>query len=557
MDQIDKSVMKDALVEAFAAFQLKKIIKNELLKAINEEKWITIHPHGDVEDEDGHKDYRRIKLEDGETPKEAIERIYKKDNGKTDKGEKGNEEVNGNKKETEDLSKRIQELEEKAKKFGGENTVLGKKYLNQAEELKKQQKQNEQLEFDKLKDDKDILNKLSEMSKKIDELYNKKWNYTYGTSERDKIESQLSELNEKASELSKKISLMGKSWDSPEGTRKLLKFEDGRFVVSTDKTTSWGTSTDYSYYSDFNKINELKEADKKGFEKAQKKKQEKQERVSRKVNYKKGEIPKAKSREEAEKIAEKYNLADNINYGTLSVDICNALNESANDIYSEFPKIRELNKEFGSLQAKNRNLIDEAFEVQGESLSVTIRERMESLRKKYGDEYFEKYYGDTKTVEKKITEKVKDILKKKIGVFRASGEIAHCRYTPPSQSGIVWNEKFKNSKNFDYTCEAGFHPQNSGSLKAIADHEFGHMIDRFVQLKGKSNSVSYRELESYYKTLSKNDIKSGLSEYASKTFAEFIAEGFSEYKNNPNPRPISQKIGNLLTKAYKEIEDYV
>lgn len=54
-----------------------KIILDEL-KAIIEvynDKWITIHPHGEDSD-----DYRRIKLEDGETPKEAIDRVYKKDN---------------------------------------------------------------------------------------------------------------------------------------------------------------------------------------------------------------------------------------------------------------------------------------------------------------------------------------------------------------------------------------------------------------------------------------------------------------------------------------------
>jgi predicted RNase H-like nuclease (RuvC/YqgF family) len=49
------------------------------LKAINE-RWITIHPHGEDSE-----DYRRLKIEDGETPKEAIERVFKKD----DKKEKG------------------------------------------------------------------------------------------------------------------------------------------------------------------------------------------------------------------------------------------------------------------------------------------------------------------------------------------------------------------------------------------------------------------------------------------------------------------------------------
>lgn len=65
----------------------QKVITGEDLKVFNglstiiNERWITIHPHGDVEDEDGKKDYRRLKLEDGESPKEAINRVY----GKSDK----------------------------------------------------------------------------------------------------------------------------------------------------------------------------------------------------------------------------------------------------------------------------------------------------------------------------------------------------------------------------------------------------------------------------------------------------------------------------------------
>ena len=49
--------------------ELNRLVKN----ASDEGKWITIKPHGEDSE-----DYRRIKLEDNETPKEAIERIYKK-----------------------------------------------------------------------------------------------------------------------------------------------------------------------------------------------------------------------------------------------------------------------------------------------------------------------------------------------------------------------------------------------------------------------------------------------------------------------------------------------
>lgn len=42
------------------------------LTASNEEKWITIKPHGEDSE-----DFRRLKLEDGESPEEAIKRVYK------------------------------------------------------------------------------------------------------------------------------------------------------------------------------------------------------------------------------------------------------------------------------------------------------------------------------------------------------------------------------------------------------------------------------------------------------------------------------------------------
>lgn len=48
--------------------------KTEYINKVDNERWITIHPHGEDSD-----DYRRLKLEDGETPKEAIDRVYKKE----------------------------------------------------------------------------------------------------------------------------------------------------------------------------------------------------------------------------------------------------------------------------------------------------------------------------------------------------------------------------------------------------------------------------------------------------------------------------------------------
>ena len=49
----------------------------------------------------------------------------------------------------------------------------------------------------------------------------------------------------------------------------------------------------------------------------------------------------------------------------------------------------------------------------------------------------------------------------------------------------------------------------------------------------------------------KDHIKNNLSQYAATNSSEFFAEAYSEYLNNPNPRPIAKKIGELLDEEIK------
>ena len=60
--------------ESDELFLTRLFIGEKMEYTVENERWITIKPHGDDSD-----DYRRIKLEDGETPKEAIDRIYGND----------------------------------------------------------------------------------------------------------------------------------------------------------------------------------------------------------------------------------------------------------------------------------------------------------------------------------------------------------------------------------------------------------------------------------------------------------------------------------------------
>jgi hypothetical protein len=48
-----------------------------------------------------------------------------------------------------------------------------------------------------------------------------------------------------------------------------------------------------------------------------------------------------------------------------------------------------------------------------------------------------------------------------------------------------------------------------------------------------------------------------LSAYGGKNIAEFIAESWGEYINNPTPRPLAKQIGDLMNAEYaKQFKDF-
>lgn len=93
----------------------------------------------------------------------------------------------------------------------------------------------------------------------------------------------------------------------------------------------------------------------------------------------------------------------------------------------------------------------------------------------------------------------------------------------------------------------GFHPKGCHTPESVVYHELGHLLD---DLCGLSKSYDFK---AYYDTLTKEDIKYGLSEYANKSPKEFIAEAFAEFTCNPQVRPIAKKVGELIDMFYRKL----
>lgn len=92
----------------------------------------------------------------------------------------------------------------------------------------------------------------------------------------------------------------------------------------------------------------------------------------------------------------------------------------------------------------------------------------------------------------------------------------------------------------------GFHPKGCYTPELILYHELGHLLNLLCDL---SCQKSFKE---YYNALTRADIENGLSQYAAKSVAEFIAEAFAEYMCNPAPRPIATKVVELLNESYQK-----
>lgn len=105
-------------------------------------------------------------------------------------------------------------------------------------------------------------------------------------------------------------------------------------------------------------------------------------------------------------------------------------------------------------------------------------------------------------------------------------------------------EKFTESKRRDEMT--GWSPEGCNSAKSVLDHELGHEIDKLIG--ASQDPVLCRMYEDMMKNGGGREV---LSAYGEKSVAEFIAEGYSEFVNSPDPRPMSKAIMQRLEELYQ------
>lgn len=239
----------------------------------------------------------------------------------------------------------------------------------------------------------------------------------------------------------------------------------------------------------------------------------------------------AKTIKEAEDYARNILGIENVSYKGVDVELANEWNRGLKESFDKFPEIRENFDFVGTIQERNKYIKEKLYpKVSKAFMSEYPNYTLEQLNphiKRYLDKVVPKIEPDTLAVS----------LNYEFG------------------SGVTVNSKFKTRQNFETdlrrTVEAKFSPIGTDTVKSVLDHEIAHQLDNMLKISDIDS------IQNLYNKYSEYELTNLLSTYAWKNnnpnkYGEFIAEGWSEYLNNENPREIAKEIGETIEREYEK-----
>lgn len=133
-------------------------------------------------------------------------------------------------------------------------------------------------------------------------------------------------------------------------------------------------------------------------------------------------------------------------------------------------------------------------------------------------------------------------------------------FTEYALNGLAFNSTWAGTKvkmQLESDVQHKFHPTGCDTVKAVFDHELGHKIDEMLSLH---TDPDFLAIYNPAKAQGEQFVADNLSAYAYCTSLlrrsnytpqkEFIAEAWSEYQNNEEPRPLAVAVGELIKQKY-------
>lgn len=241
----------------------------------------------------------------------------------------------------------------------------------------------------------------------------------------------------------------------------------------------------------------------------------------------------AKSIKEANEYAQNVLGIPHADYKGTTVEIANEWNRGLADNFRRFPELRDNFDFVGTCQNRNKLAKKELYPY--------VMDRFKRLNPGYTEAQLDK------AVKQYITKKYAQPISSHVYAQSCkTGKIKGVTISAKWQG-----EKFLNSIKEDVVFK--FHPQGCDTIRSILDHEIGHQIDDMLDLWDNV------EIARLYRSMTPGEMTNKLSRYAWDNSnmikeREFVAEAWSEYVNNPEPREVARKVGEIIEEEYRKFK---
>lgn len=259
-----------------------------------------------------------------------------------------------------------------------------------------------------------------------------------------------------------------------------------------------------------------------------------------KIKEKKEPFVPAKTIEEADSYAMNVLGIKMASYKGVDITTANEWNRGLKDTFDRFP---ELKQNFGFV---------------GE-----CHERNAAMEKALKERYFDKLIIDYPNENKKeLKIQAEKLANKEMKKHNIEQDTLARSFSPPlgdylyNFRGVTINKSYgKNSVDLIELLEQCVHykyyPIKCDTIRYILDHEVGHQLDVMLSISEQKN------IQKLFDSMDNETITNELSQYSwdnrnKKRYAEFIAEGWAEYCNNPKPRKVAKEIGQTVERRYAE-----
>ena len=247
----------------------------------------------------------------------------------------------------------------------------------------------------------------------------------------------------------------------------------------------------------------------------------------------------AKTIKQANEYAKNTLGIPNVSYKGVDVITANEWNKGLRDVFEKFPKLKEKFGFVGETHERNTAVKARLKEsVMAKTIKANPNARMQDVERAVNS-YINK------------TMRKLSVSKNTMAQSWTSGGEIYKQF-----SGVSINRDFgKDSAAFIQSLkrqvESKFHPVGADSIKSVLDHEIGHQLD---DLLGIGNQEHIKKL---FDSRTTEELTNDISKYAwdndnNKRYSEMIAEAWSEYQNNPEPREIAKVVGETIEQTYKK-----